>query len=244
MGRRGDRVALRDEGSGGIPGATLRGHESAVPEHGVADCVVAFRSGSDDRLGKGRVCAIPIAHREARDGQLPEREVPPGADVPLELNRPGCIRERILGALAGHGGSEHRPPGLEGGCAVWRPALERSTLGDVRIAHRRPDIARGHLLPGREHCEPWACHEGGGTETHRPRPDRRSTAGPVIQAKAVADERGGELEITRCERVIDGGLDGVVRLVPGGRSPVEGGHDDGARETASSRRRNSRKSVW
>ena len=152
-----DRVAIRDEGSGGIPGAPLGGHEGAVPEHRVADRIVALSPGSDDRLGEGRVCAIPIAHRETRDGQLPEREVPPGAGVPLELNRPGRIRERILGALAGHGGPEHRAAGLEGGCAVRRPALERSTLGDVRVAHRASDIARGHLLPGCEHGEPRAC---------------------------------------------------------------------------------------
>ena len=46
----------------------------------------------------------------------------------------------------------------------------------------------------------------------------------MIQAKAIADERRGELEIARREGVIDGGLEGVVRLVPGGRSPVQRGH--------------------
>ena len=53
----------------------------------------------------------PIVRRAKAN--LPEREVPPGAIVPFELDRPGGIRQRIVGALAGHGGSEHRPPGLE-----------------------------------------------------------------------------------------------------------------------------------
>ena len=52
-----DRVALRDEGSGGIPGALFGGHESAVSEHAVPDRDVARRSGRDDRVGQGCVCA-------------------------------------------------------------------------------------------------------------------------------------------------------------------------------------------
>ena len=110
---RGDRVALLDEGSGGIPGAPFGGHERAVPEHAVPDRDVARRSGSDDRVGQGRVGAGPIADREARDGQLPEREVPPRAVVPLELDRSGGVRQRVVRAPADHAGSEHRPPGLE-----------------------------------------------------------------------------------------------------------------------------------
>ena len=43
-----DRVALLDEGSGGIPGAVSGGHESAVPEQAVPDRDVAGRSGSRD----------------------------------------------------------------------------------------------------------------------------------------------------------------------------------------------------
>ena len=144
--------------------------------------------------------------------------------VPLELNRPGGVRQRVVGALPDHGGPEHRPPGLEGGRAVGWPALERSTLGDIREAHRPGDIARGELLPGGQHGEPWACHERIGAETRSPSPDRRSTAGPVEQLPAVAHERGGEVEIARGERVIDGRLVCVVRLVPGRGSPMEGGH--------------------
>ena len=49
-------------------------------------------------------------------------------------------------------------------------------------------------------------------------------AGPVQRDEAIADERGDEVEVARRERVIDGALDGVVRLVPRRGSPVEGGH--------------------
>ena len=125
-------------------------------------------SGSVDPVGEGRVGAGLVAHREPRDGQLPEREVPPRAEVPLELNRPGCICQGVVRAPAGHGGPEHRPPGLEGGRAIRRPALERSTLGDVREAHRPGDIARGELLPGSQDGEPRACHERIGAEARSP----------------------------------------------------------------------------
>ena len=108
-----DRVALRDQGSGGIPGALFGGHESAVSEHAVQDRDVARRSGRDDRVGQGCVCARQIADREAREGQLPQREVPPRAIVPFELDRSGGVRQRVVCPPANHAGSEHRPPGLE-----------------------------------------------------------------------------------------------------------------------------------
>ena len=42
--------------------------------------------------------------------------------------------------------------------------------------------------------------------------------------EAVADERGDEVGVARRERVVDGALEGVVRLVPRRGSPVVGGH--------------------
>ena len=77
------------------------------------------------------------------------------------------------------------------------------------------------------------------TASHgRPRERRRRNAWPTpgssldgrtsgIGDEAVADQRGDEVEVARGERVIDGALDGVVRLVPGGGSPMEGGHQLG-----------------
>ena len=44
------------------------------------------------------------------------------------------------------------------------------------------------------------------------------------QLPAVAHERGGEVEIARGERVIDGRLVCEVRLIPGRGSPMEGRH--------------------
>ena len=49
-------------------------------------------------------------------------------------------------------------------------------------------------------------------------------AGPVILDEAVADQRGDEIRVACGKGVIDGALDGVVRLVPLRGSPVEGGH--------------------
>ena len=101
----------------------------------------------------------------------------------------------------------------------------RSAMSAKRIVPA--DIARGDLLPGREHGEPRACLESVDAQTPRPCPDRRSVAGPVILAEAIADQRGGEIEVACRKGVIDGALDGVVRLVPLGGSPVEGGHQLG-----------------
>ena len=49
-------------------------------------------------------------------------------------------------------------------------------------------------------------------------------AGPVVSDEAVADQRRDEVGVACRERVIDGALDGVVRLVPRGGSPVEDSH--------------------
>ena len=48
-------------------------------------------------------------------------------------------------------------------------------------------------------------------------------AGPVKLTEAVADQRGDEVRVLCREGVIDGVLDGVVRLVPSGSTPVECG---------------------
>ncbi len=42
--------------------------------------------------------------------------------------------------------------------------------------------------------------------------------------EAVADQGRDKVGVARCERVVDGALDGVVRLVPRGSSPVEDRH--------------------
>ena len=219
-----DRIALRDRGSRGIPGALFGGQESAVAEHAVPERDVARRSGRDDRGGQGGVSAHEIADREARDGQLPEREVSPRAVVPFELDRSSGVHQRVVCPPAGHAGAEHRTPGLEGSGPVWRPALERPAFGDIREAHRRRHIARGDLLPGRQHGQPRARLQDVRTQTPGPCSDRRTVAGPVIVDEAVADQRGDEVGVVRREGVVDGALDGVARLIPRGSSPVQGRH--------------------
>ena len=58
-----DRVALRDQGSRGIPGTLFGRHESAVSEHAVQDREVARRPGRDDRVGQ--VLRLRPPHRRS-----------------------------------------------------------------------------------------------------------------------------------------------------------------------------------
>ena len=195
-----------------------------MPEHAVP----ASPGRRDDRaattaVGQGGVRAGPIADREAREGQLPKREVPPGAAVPLELDR-----------SAWHSPARRRRP-----CAPCRlgasPARPRTTRCR-RAAGPRTFRARRHP---RNACvaatSPAAISsQAASTASHGrasrastpktpgPGSDRRSMAGPVILDEAVADQRGDEVGVARREGVIDGALDGVVRLIPRRGSAMEG----------------------
>ena len=84
-----------------------------MSEHAVQDRDVARRSRCDDGVAQGCVSAGHITDREAREGHLPQREVPPRAIVPFQLDRSSGICQRVVGAMANHAGSEHGPAGLE-----------------------------------------------------------------------------------------------------------------------------------
>ena len=223
-----DRFALRDQGRGDIPGASFDGHERAVSEHAVQDRDVARRSGSDDRVGQRGVRARPITDREAREGQLPQREVPPGASRPLRAPplewRSPARRRRPSRAMPAR--SIARPASNEAVPSGGRPSnVPRSATSANRIV--AGDIARGDLLPGCQHGQPGACLERVDTQAPGPGSDRRPMAGPVKLDEAVADQRGGEVRVACREGVIDGAIDGVIRLVPRRGSPMEGGHQVG-----------------
>ena len=186
---------------------------------------VARRSGRDDRVGQGCVCARHIADREAREGQLPQREVPPRAIVPFELDRSSGVRQRVVRPTANHarlGASPARPrmkPCHRAACPRTLPA--RRHPRNASSPATSPAAISSQAASTASHG--WASRI---VRAQAPGPcsDRRTVAGPVKLDEAVADQRGDEVGVACREGVIDGALDGVVRLVPRRGSPVEGGH--------------------
>ena len=86
------------QGGCGIQAALFGRHERAVPEHAVQDREGARRSAATTASAKAASAPDPIADRDPREGQLPEREIPPRAPVAFELDRSGGVREHVVRA--------------------------------------------------------------------------------------------------------------------------------------------------
>ncbi len=238
-----DRVALGDESSGGIPGTLFGRHESAVSEHAVPDRDVARRSGRDDRVGQGCVCARQIADREAREGQLPQREVPPRPSSPssstarVAFASASSAPRRTMPAR-----SIARPASNEAVPSGGRPSnAPRSATSAKRIvAATSPAAISSQAASTASHGRASRASDA---NTPGPCSDRRTVAGPVESDEAVADQRGDEVGVACREGVVDGALDGVVRRYHAAARRWRVVTRSGSR-IASSRWRKSRRSVW
>ena len=226
------------------PVTSLGCQKGAVTEHAIAERGIVNRARDSDRLDHRLLGAVSVAHHPAGNGQLPEGEVVPAtAALGLHVHRLRRVRQGVVRTPAAHGGAQDRPSGFERGSAVGRPVPERCAVGEVRHVHRRCDVARCELLPGRQDRKPRPLPEYVIAEPPQPGASRRPAAGPVIAEDALAGDGGRKVRVAGLERVFDGGVEGPVLDVPRWACRCSAATCSGSR-AASSALRKSRNRAW
>ena len=127
----------------------------------------------------------------------PPRARPPGWRSPARRRRPA--RHMAARSIARPDSNEAVPSG-------GRPSnVPRSAMS--AIAHRRRDVARRELLPGRQDGEPRALLERVVAEPPQPTPGSSRGGRTSDTGHAPADDGRGKVEVAGRERVVDGGVD-------------------------------------
>ena len=188
---------------------------------------VARTTSRGDGFVEGGVRALLVPARDPRERQHPERVVSPRTSRGLQICRPDGVRQHVARAVAAHDGPQHRPPGLERGGAVRRPALERSALGNVGEMLDRGEVAQSDLLPGRQDGEPRTLQERVVVEPPQPPLHRGASAGPVIAEHPPADGGGDEVEVASGERMLNREVEGAGLRVPDRGPPMQPGNPPG-----------------
>ena len=118
------------EADRGSPVPLLRGPHGAMPEDAVGERLVAGAARCGERIGDGCVTGLWVTVREQGEREHPEREIPPGLALRLELDRAPCVRRAC-----------HPRPG-----GPWSPA---ASPGSTRTRRCHPAGGRRRSLARR-----------------------------------------------------------------------------------------------